>query len=61
MAQNKETKLWHELKNLDPKWHFTRVESSTINGIPKIKDQGLIKAETILTAIRVMAPLLRDS
>ena len=36
MAQNKETKLWHELKNLDPKWHFTRVESSTINGIPDV-------------------------
>ena len=36
MAQNKETKLWHELKNLDPKWHFTRIESSTINGIPDV-------------------------
>ena len=36
MAQNKETKLWHELKNLDSKWHFTRVESSTINGIPDV-------------------------
>ena len=36
MAQNKETKLWNQLKDLDPTWHFTRVESSTINGIPDV-------------------------
>ena len=36
MAQNKETRLWHELKNLDKDWHFTRIESSTINGIPDV-------------------------
>jgi hypothetical protein len=36
MAQNKESKLWNELKNLNKNWHFTRVESSTINGIPDV-------------------------
>jgi Holliday junction resolvase len=36
MAQNKESKLWNELKDLNKNWHFTRVESSTINGIPDV-------------------------
>jgi Holliday junction resolvase len=36
MAQNKESKLWNELKNLNKNWNFTRVESSTINGIPDV-------------------------
>ena len=36
MAQNKESKLWNQLKDLNKNWHFTRVESSTINGIPDI-------------------------
>ena len=36
MAQNKESKLWNELKNLNKNWHFTRVESSTLNGIPDV-------------------------
>jgi Holliday junction resolvase len=36
MAQNKETRLWHELKDLDKNWHFTRIESSTVNGIPDV-------------------------
>ena len=36
MAQNKETRLWHELKDLDKDWHFTRIESSTVNGIPDV-------------------------
>ena len=36
MAQNKETRMWHELKNLDNDWHFTRIESSTVNGIPDV-------------------------
>ena len=36
MAQNKESKLWNELKNLNKNWHFTRVESGTINGIPDV-------------------------
>lgn len=36
MAQNKESKLWNELKNLNKDWHFTRIESSTINGIPDV-------------------------
>jgi Holliday junction resolvase len=36
MAQNKETRLWQQLKNLDKDWHFTRVESSTVNGIPDV-------------------------
>ena len=36
MAQNKESKLWNELKNLNKNWHFIRVESSTINGIPDV-------------------------
>jgi Holliday junction resolvase len=36
MAQNKESKLWNELKDLNKNWHFTRVESGTINGIPDV-------------------------
>ena len=36
MAQNKESKLWNELKNLNKNWHFTRIESSTLNGIPDV-------------------------
>ena len=36
MAQNKESKLWNELKDLNKNWHFTRVESSTLNGIPDV-------------------------
>jgi len=36
MAQNKESKLWNDIKNLDRDWHFTRIESSTINGIPDV-------------------------
>ena len=36
MSQNKESKLWNELKNLNKNWHFTRVESSTLNGIPDV-------------------------
>ena len=36
MAQNKETRIWQELKNLDKDWHFTRIESSTVNGIPDV-------------------------
>ena len=36
MAQNKETRIWQSLKNLDPDWHFTRIESNTVNGIPDV-------------------------
>ena len=36
MAQSKESKLWNDIKNLDNDWHFTRIESSTINGIPDL-------------------------
>ena len=36
MAQNKESKLWQDLKKLDKDWHFTRIESNTINGIPDV-------------------------
>ena len=36
MASNKETKLWQQIKNLKKDWHFTRIESSTINGIPDV-------------------------
>ena len=36
MAQSKESKLWNDIKNLDNNWHFTRIESSTINGIPDV-------------------------
>jgi len=36
MAQSKESKLWNDIKKLDANWHFTRVESSTINGIPDV-------------------------
>jgi Holliday junction resolvase len=36
MAQNKETRIWQQLKNLDKDWHFTRIESSTVNGIPDV-------------------------
>ena len=36
MAQNKETRIWQQLKNLDKDWHFTRVESNTVNGIPDV-------------------------
>ena len=36
MAQNKETRIWHELKDLNKDWHFTRIESSTVNGIPDV-------------------------
>lgn len=36
MAQNKETRIWQDLKNLDKDWHFTRIESSTVNGIPDV-------------------------
>jgi len=36
MAQNKETRIWYELKDLDKDWHFTRIESSTVNGIPDV-------------------------
>ena len=36
MAQSKESKLWNDIKNLDKDWHFTRIESSTINGIPDV-------------------------
>ena len=36
MAQSKESKLWNQINKLDRKWHFTRIESSTINGIPDV-------------------------
>ena len=36
MAQNKESRIWQQLKNLDSTWHFTRIESNTINGIPDV-------------------------
>ena len=36
MAQNKESKLWNDIKNINKDWHFTRIESSTINGIPDV-------------------------
>jgi len=36
MAQSKESKLWNSIKNLSKDWHFTRIESSTINGIPDV-------------------------
>jgi len=36
MAQSKESKLWNTIKNLNDDWHFTRIESSTINGIPDV-------------------------
>jgi len=36
MAQNKESKPWNDIKNINKDWHFTRIESSTINGIPDV-------------------------
>ena len=36
MAKTNEAKLWLRIKNLKLKAHFTRIESSTINGIPDI-------------------------
>ena len=36
MAQNKESRIWQQLKKLDSTWHFTRIESNTINGIPDV-------------------------
>ena len=36
MAQNKESKLWNDIKNINKDWHFTRIESNTINGIPDV-------------------------
>ena len=36
MAKTKEAKLWLRIKKLNLKAHFTRIESSTLNGIPDI-------------------------
>ena len=36
MAKTNEAKLWLRIKKLNLKAHFTRIESSTINGIPDI-------------------------
>ena len=36
MTKTNEAKLWLRIKNLKLKAHFTRIESSTINGIPDI-------------------------
>jgi len=36
MAKTNEAKLWLRIKKLNLKVHFTRIESSTINGIPDI-------------------------
>ena len=36
MAKTNEAKLWLRIKNLKIKGHFTRIESSTLNGIPDV-------------------------
>lgn len=36
MAKTNEAKLWQRIKDLKIKGHFTRVESSTLNGIPDV-------------------------
>jgi len=36
MSKTNEAKLWLRIKNLKLKAHFTRIESSTMNGIPDI-------------------------
>lgn len=36
MAKTKEAKLWLRIKKLNLKAHFTRIESSTLNGIPDV-------------------------
>lgn len=36
MAKNKESLLWLQLRKHVKKAHFTRVESSTVNGIPDV-------------------------
>ena len=36
MAKTNEAKLWLRIKNLKLKAHFTRIESSTLNGIPDV-------------------------
>jgi Holliday junction resolvase len=36
----RESRLWHKLKNNLTDMHFTRIESSTINGIPDIHAVG---------------------
>ena len=36
MAKTNEPKQWLRIKNLKLKAHFTRIESSTLNGIPDI-------------------------
>ena len=36
MAKTNEAKLWLRIKNLKVKGHFTRIESSTLNGIPDV-------------------------
>jgi hypothetical protein len=36
MAKTNEAKLWLRIKKLKLKAHFTRIESSTLNGIPDV-------------------------
>ena len=36
MSQTGETKLWNRIKKIKENAHFTRVESSTTNGIPDV-------------------------
>ena len=36
MAQNRESKLWKRIRNLNLKAYIFRVESKTINGIPDV-------------------------
>ena len=36
MSQTGETKLWNRIKKIRENAHFTRVESSTTNGIPDV-------------------------
>jgi hypothetical protein len=36
MAKTNEAKLWLRIKKLNLKAHFTRIESSTLNGIPDV-------------------------
>jgi len=36
MAKTNEAKLWQRIRDLKIKGHFTRIESSTLNGIPDV-------------------------